>query len=150
VESIFKDIRYGLRVLWKSRGFTLVAILTLALGIGATTAVFSVINAVLLRPLPLGHPEQLATISSEELSSHTPGIGASWTKFQFMREQQREFSGVAAFSNRQVNFANGHEAVQVPAHLRVPISSRCSALHPLRDAIFRPRKKTLARLRWRL
>ncbi|HJX84859.1 MAG TPA: ABC transporter permease, partial [Candidatus Angelobacter sp.] len=115
MESFLQDIRYGLRVLWKSRGFTLVAILTLALGIGATTAVFSVINAVLLRPLPLDHAEQLATITSEDMPTHTPGIGASWTKFQFMRDQQRAFAGVTAFTNwRQINFADRHEAVQVP------------------------------------
>ena len=65
METIWQDVRYSVRLLARQRGFALVAILTLALGIGASTAIFTVIDAAMLRPLPYPHPEQLVRVSVE-------------------------------------------------------------------------------------
>jgi predicted permease len=95
LETLLQDVRYGLRQLRRNPGFTAIAVLTLALGIGANTAIFSVVNTVLLRPLPYPQPERL-----EQVMRHYPfgDVGAvSATKFVFWRDHNRVFSGLAAY-----------------------------------------------------
>src|SRR5579871_4888974 len=105
-----KDLRYALRVLGRSPGFTTIAVLSLALGIGANTAIFTVVNALMLRELPVDHPEQLVTISTADngdLSEQWP-----YPTFEKFRELTNIFSGISAIatvfrSNININGPGG-------------------------------------------
>src|SRR5262245_19507901 len=94
MESLLKDVRHGIRSLLKHRGFTAVAVVTLALGIGANTAIFSVVNAVLLRPLPYPHPDRLVALSAT--STDDPDISISYPDYLDWRAQQTVFDDMAA------------------------------------------------------
>src|SRR5471032_1176418 len=85
------DIRYGLRQLFKHPGFTIVAVLTMALGIGATTAIFSVVNATLLQPLPYPEPDQLVSVEDD-----LPGVGSYDVGLSQPEWQDLERSGIFA------------------------------------------------------
>lgn len=110
------DIRYGVRQLVKHPAFTLVAVLTLALGIGANTAIFSVVNAVLLKPLPFPAPEQLVAFGGIDLNETTaqPRLSSlCYPDFFDFREQNRSFSGMAVFRDRSLALLEGKEAQSV-------------------------------------
>jgi predicted permease len=108
LEEIIQDLRYGLRLLRKSPGFTAVAILTLALGIGANTAIFSVVNAVLLKSLPFKDPEQLVMVWNRGAAAaggdRTPLAVADLLDW---RAQNRSFADIAAFQSDSFNYAGG-------------------------------------------
>src|SRR5437667_4855413 len=95
---MLQDLRYGMRMLWKNPSFTLIAVLTLALGIGANTAIFSVINAVLLQPLPYAKANELVTIYN------TPGGEARWPlspmAYLNLKSRNQVFTDLAALSNK--------------------------------------------------
>jgi putative ABC transport system permease protein len=95
METMLQDLRYALRALRRSPGFTVVAVLTLALGIGANTAIFSVLNAIVLRPLALPGAERLTHLGW----SYGEGVGytITETKFEFWREHNRSFEGIATW-----------------------------------------------------
>ncbi|HYG08780.1 MAG TPA: ABC transporter permease [Pyrinomonadaceae bacterium] len=95
-----QDIRYGFRMLWKSPGFTLVTVLALALGIGANTAIFSVVNTVLLRPLPYPNGERIVFIG--EWSQQVPEMSVSYPNFLDWSAQQQTMEQIAAF--RSANY----------------------------------------------
>jgi predicted permease len=102
-ESVVRDIQFGLRMLWKNPGFTAVAVLTLALGIGATTAIYSVVNSVLLNPIPGPQPERMVQIAEElytensfkEENNQPLFIGVSPPVLQALEEQRDFFSEIA-------------------------------------------------------
>ena len=94
MQSLWQDLRYGLRVLRKNPGFTAVAVLTLAIGIGANTAIFSVVNAVLLRPLPFRDSQAVCLLT--ERFPGFPVLGPSWLNLQDWQRQSRSFASIAA------------------------------------------------------
>src|ERR1051325_8172174 len=98
IEDFWKDLRYGARKLRKSPGFALVAVMTLALGIGANTAIFSVVNAVLLRPLPFAEPERLVMVFGTNARRNSFSRPHSYLNFADMRAQNKTFDSLAAYA----------------------------------------------------
>lgn len=110
------DIRYGLRQLIKNPGFALIAVLTLALGIGANTAIFSVVNAVLLKPLPFPAPDQLVAVGGIDLNetASPPKLQSMcYPDFFDFREQNGSFSGMAAYRYRTLALVDEQETQSV-------------------------------------
>jgi|HubBroStandDraft_1064217.scaffolds.fasta_scaffold06954_6 putative ABC transport system permease protein len=110
-----RHFRYGARTLAKSPGFALVAIVTLALGIGANTAIFSVANALLLRPLPYAHPERLVLVYAERADAAGAIHPFSFPRSTFLSEKSRAFSGFAAFTNETFNLTGRGDPEQLAA-----------------------------------
>jgi predicted permease len=113
MEAIFQDLRYGLRQMWKARAFTAIAVLTLGLGIGANTALFSVVNGVLLNPLPFPHSDEL--IALHEGKPNFEGGSISYPNFVDWRKENRTFAAMAIARSSAFSLTGTGEGEQVTA-----------------------------------
>ena len=118
IENFFMDVRYGLRQLRKNPGFTAVAVLTLALGIGANTAIFSVIDDALLRPLPYDRPEQLVNISTMHLNGNGMVIAPDFKAWQ---KQSGVFDSIGAFGLGFNGYSQGANLTGIGEPVRVNV-----------------------------
>ncbi len=109
------DLRYAIRVLLARPGFSAVAILTLALGIGANTAIFTVVNAVLLRPLPFREPDQLVMLL--ERTTQLPTVTTSWQNYVDWRDQTRSYEAVGAMRSLTMTMTGDGEPDRIPARM---------------------------------
>src|SRR6266404_5378677 len=115
MEDLLQDFRHSLRTLRRSPGFTIAVVAALALGIGANTAIFSVVNTVLLKPLPYPDPDRLMMFLNT--SPQGSGPGASPTKFNVWRQQTGAFQDVSAYRFSAVNLTEGDPEQIATAHV---------------------------------
>jgi putative ABC transport system permease protein len=109
VETLWQDIRLAFRMLRRNPGFTAVALLTLALGIGANTVIFSLVHAVLLQPIPYPAAERLISISQFDSRTNTKGLSLSLPKFEQIAEQSRTLESVAVYYLRGMSLETSHD-----------------------------------------
>ena len=132
IDEFLRDVRYGGRLLAKNPVVSLIAIVTLALGIGANTAIFSVVNAFLLRPLPYGDPDRLVMVDSQHRGQST---GVSFADYEDWRRQNNVFDDLAFFNLRwNANLELGSETETLSLSFR----HRKSLFNSASDAVARP------------
>jgi len=134
--SFWQDVRYGLRMLGKNPGFTAVAVLTLALGIGANTALFSVVNGVLLNPLPFPNPAELVAVYSRTGTFQESSI--SYPNFLDWQKDNHSFSSLSAFRSDDFNMTGVGEPERLHAHMISAEFFPALGLQPLFGRNFTP------------
>ncbi|HYM25805.1 MAG TPA: hypothetical protein VEU08_21455, partial [Vicinamibacterales bacterium] len=105
MDAFFRDLKHSLRMFRRSPGFTIAAVAALTLGIGTNTAIFTVVNAVLLKPIPFPDPDRLILFMN--VSPQGSGQAASPAKFAFWRRQTSVIQDAAAFRNGVINYTGG-------------------------------------------
>src|SRR6185503_10289283 len=118
MKNILRDIKQGVRLLGRAPGFTAVAVLTLALGIGANSAIFTVTYAILLKPLPYSNPDQLVLITESNVSRGWPSFSVSPPNFADWRAQNTSFSRLAAYGGASFNYTSGAASGAAAQRLR--------------------------------
>jgi predicted permease len=136
--GLAQDVRYALRQLRKSPGFTAVAVITLALGIGANTAIFSVVNAVLLRPLPYPNSDQLVMLWEQNPHRGWFENIVSGENFLDWQKQNQVFAGMAAFESGSFNITGNHQAEEIAAEKVSANLFLVLGVQPLRGRLFLP------------
>ncbi|MEK6286650.1 MAG: ABC transporter permease [Acidobacteriota bacterium] len=128
METLLQDLRYAIRMLLKKPGFTAVVVITLALGIGANTAIFSVVNGVLLQPLPFKDAHRLVAVRASNPKGFNEPIGASFPDFKDWKEQNQVFQYIAGFTGQSLTLTGEDEP------LRVRGQSVSAAFFPMLEA----------------
>jgi len=141
VGTLVQDIRYAIRLLLKNPGFTVVAILTLALGIGANTAIYSVVNGVLLRPLPYPHPNQLVALSEKSMNFESSSI--SYPNFLDWRRSNSAFASMAAYRSDDFSITGSGEAERVRVGMISAGFFEILGINPVRGRLFTPEEDRL-------
>src|SRR5271163_5366810 len=134
MESLIQDLKYAARMLLKSPGFVLIAVLTLALGIGANTALFSVVNGVLLRPLPFPRPNELFVVS--EKSAIFDNFSISYPNFEDWQRSNSSFSSLVAYRNDDFSVTGSGEAERVRAGMVSAGFFETLGVNPTRGRLF--------------
>lgn len=111
LETLFNDLRYGAKMLWKSKGVTIVAVISLAVGIGANSAIFSLVNSILWRPRAVAQPEQLVELYVGDASQ--PYQTTSYPSYLDLRDRNEVFTGLAAYSVRQFKLGGENQVEQI-------------------------------------
>jgi predicted permease len=135
IADLWQDLRFGARMLLKTPGFTLVVVATLALGIGVNTAVYSVVDAVLFRPLPFASPDRLVEIWQQDANRQYAYPGLRWDAFQEWRSQTNLFERVEAYSQGSFTLTGGGEPETISAPA---VSSGLFAMLGVNPQIGRP------------
>ncbi|MGC1964830.1 MAG: ABC transporter permease [Candidatus Acidiferrales bacterium] len=135
-ESLLRDVRYAARGIWRSRVFSLIVILTLAVGIGANTAIFSAVYAVLLKPLPFPAGERLVWLG--ESSAKATGISVTWINFEHWRSENHAFDSMAAFENSDLTLTGRGQAVLTHAGVVTNEFFRLTGSRPIMGRLFNP------------
>ena len=138
MERLWQDVRYGVRMLVKSPGFTLVAVLALALGIGANTAIFSLVNALLLRPLPYKDPQRIVMLwESNRTRNNTRNVIAP-ADFLDWQEQSQSFEQMAQFVDMRFNLTGTGEPEEIPAQAVSTNLFSLLGVEPIKGRTFLP------------
>src|SRR5271170_8028101 len=133
-ESLLQDIRYAARGICRARVFSLIVILTLAVGIGANTAIFSAVYAVLLKPLPFPSGERLVWLG--ESSAKARGISVTWINFQHWRTENHSFESMAAFQKEDLTLTGRGQAMLTHAGVVTDQFFRLTGSHPIMGRVF--------------
>src|SRR5262249_29869589 len=136
VETFLADLRYGARMLAKSWVFTSVAVLTLGLGVGANSAIFSAVNGMLLRPLPFDDPERLAIVRTNYHGALTKVT--SWKDFEDWQQQNSVFEQMAAYTSGGSTLTGSGEPIRIPNAAAREGFFEAFRLRPIRGRLFSP------------
>ncbi len=139
MNAFWQDLRYGIRMLSKRPSLTVIAIITLALGIGANTAIFSVINAALFRPLPYPKDEQLVLLREKKIGDEDRlGNGASFPNFQDWQAQSQSFQAMAIVQTTEATLTGEGEPARVPVAIVSSDIFKVLGINPLLGSSFKP------------